>query len=97
MCAPDGNEFPAQGVYREIVPPERLVFTNLAVDKDGHVIIDGFTTVAFADQSGKTKLTLETRGVAKVAYAANYLKGMEAGWTQSLERLAESLAAGQSA
>ena len=97
MCAPDGNEFPAQGVYREIVPPDRLAFSNLAVDKDGNVIIDGFTTVTFTDHNGKTKLTLETRGVAKVAYAANYLKGMEAGWTQSLERLAESLAAGQSA
>jgi uncharacterized protein YndB with AHSA1/START domain len=92
MCAPDGTEHPSQGVYREIVPPERLVFTNTAVDKDGNVIIDGFTTVTFADQDGKTKLTLETRGVAMVAYAAEYLKGMEMGWTQSLERLAESLA-----
>jgi uncharacterized protein YndB with AHSA1/START domain len=93
MCAPDGAEHPSQGVYREILPPERLVFTNTAVDKDGKVIIDGFTTVTFADQNGKTKLTLETRGVAKVDYAANYLKGMEAGWTQSLERLGESLLA----
>jgi uncharacterized protein YndB with AHSA1/START domain len=93
MCAPDGAEHPSQGVYREVVPPERLVFTNTAVDKDGKVIIDGFTTVTFADQDGKTKLTLETRGVAKVDYAANYLKGMEAGWTQSLERLGESLLA----
>ena len=91
MCAPDGAEHPAQGVYREIVPPERLVFTNLAVDKDGNVIIDGFTTVTFDDQNGKTKLTLQTRGVAKVAYAAQYLKGMQMGWTQSLERLGESL------
>ena len=92
MCAPDGAEYPAQGVYREIAPPERMVFTNTAVDKDGKVIIDGFTTVTFADQNGKTKLTLETRGVAKVDYAANYLQGMEAGWTQSLERLGETLA-----
>ena len=92
MCAPDGAEHPSQGVYQEIVPPERLVFTNTAVDKDGNVIIDGFTTVTFADQGGKTKLTLETRGVAKVDYAANYLQGMEAGWTQSLERLGEALA-----
>ena len=61
------------------------------MDKDGNVIIAGFTTVTFDDQNGKTKLTLQTRGVAKVAYAANYLKGMEMGWTQSLERLAESL------
>jgi len=94
MCAPDGAEYPAQGIYREIVPPKRLVFTNDATDKDGNVIIEGFTTVTFDDQNGKTKLTLETRGVAKVDYAANYLKGMEAGWTQSLERLAESLAVG---
>ncbi len=92
MCAPDGAEYPAQGIYREIIPPDRLVFTNTAVDKDGKVIIDGFTTVTFADQGGKTKLTLETRGTAKVDYAANYLQGMEAGWTQSLERLGETLA-----
>jgi uncharacterized protein YndB with AHSA1/START domain len=91
MCAPDGAEYPAQGVYREIVPPERLVFTNLAVDKDGNVIIDGFTTVTFDDQNGKTKLTLQTRGTAKVDYAAQYLQGMEMGWTQSLDKLGESL------
>ena len=91
MCAPDGAEHPAQGVYREIVPPARLAFTNDAVDKDGNAIIEGFTTVTFDDQNGKTKLTLTTRGVAKVAYAAQYLQGMEMGWTQSLERLGESL------
>ena len=94
MCAPDGAEHPAQGVYREIVPPELLVFTNDAVDKDGNVIIGGFTTVTFANQDGKTKLTLQTRGVAMVAYAAQYLKGMEMGWTQSLERLAEAVGKG---
>jgi uncharacterized protein YndB with AHSA1/START domain len=91
MCAPDGAEHPAQGVYREIVPPEQLVFTNDAVDKNGGVIIAGFTTVTFDDQNGKTKLTLRTRGVAMVAYAAQYLQGMETGWTQSLERLAEAV------
>ena len=91
MCAPDGAEYPAQGVYREIVPPKRLVFTNDAVDQDGNVIIEGFTTVTLDDQNGKTKLTLQTRGVAKVAYAGQYLQGMEMGWTQSLDRLGESL------
>jgi uncharacterized protein YndB with AHSA1/START domain len=80
----------AGGAWR-IVMPERLVFTNDAADKDGNVIIEGFTTVTFDDQNGKTKLTLQTRGVAKVDYAANYLKGMETGWTQSLDRLGESL------
>jgi hypothetical protein len=35
------------------------------------------------------KLTLQTRALAVVAHAAAYLAGMEAGWTQSFERLAE--------
>jgi uncharacterized protein YndB with AHSA1/START domain len=87
MRAPDGAEYPMKGVFREVVPPSRLVFTNIAVDKDGHPIIEGLTTVTFAEEGGKTKLTLQTRGVAVVDYAAAYLNGMEAGWTQSLEKL----------
>ena len=87
MRAPDGGEYPMQGIFREIVPPSRLVFTNIALDQDGHHIIEGLTSVTFADDGGKTKLTLQTRGVAVVDYAAAYLQGMEAGWTQSLEKL----------
>src|SRR5674536_354584 len=26
---PDGNEYPFKGVYRQIVPPERLVYTQI--------------------------------------------------------------------
>jgi uncharacterized protein YndB with AHSA1/START domain len=92
MRAPDGVDYPCGGVYREIVEPERLVFTNIATDKDGNPILDGLTTVTFAEQGRKTKLTLTTRAVALVDYAASYLQGMEAGWTQSLESLAEELA-----
>jgi uncharacterized protein YndB with AHSA1/START domain len=92
MRAPNGAEYPGGGVYHEIVVPERLVFTNGALDKDGNPIIDGFTTVTFAAHGDKTKLTLRTRAVALVSYAAQMLDGMEAGWTQSLERLGEELA-----
>jgi uncharacterized protein YndB with AHSA1/START domain len=94
MRAPDGTDYPCGGVYREIVEPERLVFTNIATDKEGNTIIDGLTTVLFAEEGGKTRLTLRTRGAAMVPYAAAYLAVMEAGWTQSLERLAEELARG---
>ncbi|HXM30555.1 MAG TPA: SRPBCC domain-containing protein, partial [Xanthobacteraceae bacterium] len=87
MRAPDGAEYPMKGVFREIMPPSRLVFTNIAVDKDGNHIIEGLTTVTFAEEGGRTKLTLQTSGVAVVDYAAAYLQGMEAGWTQSLEKL----------
>jgi uncharacterized protein YndB with AHSA1/START domain len=92
MRDPQGNDYPCGGVYREVVEPERLAFTNIATDKEGNAIIDGFTTVIFEEDNGKTKLTLKTRGTAVVDYAAEYLKGMEAGWTQSLESLATALA-----
>ena len=91
MRGPNGMDYPCGGVYREIVEPERLVFTNIATDDKGNPIIDGLTIVTFEEQNGKTKLTLKTRGTALVDYAAAYLTGMEAGWTQSLERLAEHL------
>ena len=87
MRSPDGNEFPMKGEFREVVPPSRLVFTNIALDKDGKHIIEGLTSVTFDDHGGKTKLTLHTRGAAMVDYAAGYLKGMEAGWTQSIDKL----------
>jgi uncharacterized protein YndB with AHSA1/START domain len=50
------------------------------------------TTVTFAEQNGKTVQTLQARVVELTAKAAPYLAGMEMGWTQSLERLAEYLA-----
>ena len=87
MRGPDGVVHKMKGEVREIVPPERLAFTNIAIDDADNHIIDGFTTVIFAEEHGKTKLTLHTRGAAVVEYAAAFIKGMEAGWTQSLERL----------
>ncbi len=41
----------------------------------------------FAEHGGKTTLTLQTRAVGFTAVATQMLAGMEAGWTQSLERL----------
>jgi uncharacterized protein YndB with AHSA1/START domain len=92
MRAPDGNVYPMKGEIREIVPPERLVFTNIALDADDNAIIEGFTTVSFAEENGKTRLTIQTRGSAMVDSAANYLKGMEIGWTQSIDKLQAYLA-----
>jgi uncharacterized protein YndB with AHSA1/START domain len=95
MRAPDDVDYPMTGVFREIVAPERLVFTNVAVDKEGNPLLEGLTTVTFAEHNGKTKLTLQTHAVALVARAARMLEGMEAGWTQSLERLEAYVASRQ--
>jgi uncharacterized protein YndB with AHSA1/START domain len=79
------------GVYQEIVEPERLVFTSAALGADGSPMFEVLTTVTFAEQNGKTKQTLRARVIKTTAQAAPYIAGMEQGWTQSLERLAESL------
>jgi uncharacterized protein YndB with AHSA1/START domain len=92
MRFPDGaNEHTMHAVYREIFPPERLTFANVALDKDGNRLLEGLTTITFADLDGKTKLTLQTRVTGLVPYAGRMLEGMEPGWSQSLERLAERL------
>ena len=92
MRGPDGTVYPMTGVYNEVVEPERLVFTSAALDADGNPMFEVLTTVTFAEQGGKTKQIMRARVVKSTAEAAPYIKGMEAGWTQSLERLAESLA-----
>ena len=45
------------------------------------------STVTLAEADGKTKLTVHTKMVGLAPIAAQMLEGMEAGWTQSLERL----------
>jgi len=89
MRSPDGQEQLVRGVYREIVPPRRLVFTNVAMNPDGDATLDGVTTVTFDDLGGKTRLTLCARVRAMDGEAAIRLAGMDAGWSQSLERLVD--------
>ncbi|HEY4128450.1 MAG TPA: SRPBCC domain-containing protein [Gammaproteobacteria bacterium] len=87
----DGNDYPMRGEYREVVASERLSFTNIAVDADDKPIIAGFTSVTFADESGKTRVTVHTRGTAVVPIAIQYLQGMEMGWSMSLDKLEDLL------
>lgn len=82
-----------RGIFQEIVEPERIVFSNSAVDDKGNPIIDGLTTVTFSERNGKTEMILHTRAVALALQAVPMIGGMEAGWTQSLERLAHLLSA----
>jgi uncharacterized protein YndB with AHSA1/START domain len=87
MRAPDGAEYPMAGVFHEVVAPERLVFTNSPVDANGNPLMEGLTTVTFAESGGKTTMTVHTRARALDPTAAWMLKGMDAGWTQMIERL----------
>jgi uncharacterized protein YndB with AHSA1/START domain len=93
MQGPDGVVYPNKGVFREIVAPERLVFTSSAFeDADGNPQLEVLNTVTFAEhEGGKTKLTLHATVVKATPEVAGPLSGMEAGWNQSLDRLAQTL------
>ncbi len=93
MRGPDGTDYPCRGVYREIVPQEKLVFTNNAFDLQDKPLLEGLTTVLLEDHEGKTRLTLTTRARGLVDFAPMMLRGMEPGWNQSLDRLTALLAA----
>ena len=48
MRAPNGDRHPMGGVFREIVAPERLVFSCGALDEDGELLFEFLHTVTFA-------------------------------------------------
>jgi uncharacterized protein YndB with AHSA1/START domain len=92
MRAPDGVVYPMSGTFKEIVEPERIVFMSSALDDQGNSMFDILNTVLFIDRSGKTEMTLQVRVMKATAVAPQYLKGMEIGWNQSLDRLGARLA-----
>ncbi len=92
MRAPDGVVYPMTGVFQETVAPERLVFVSSALDDQGNSMFDVLNTVTFVEQHGKTELTLQARVIKATAQAPQYLKGMEMGWEQTLDRLQDYVA-----
>jgi uncharacterized protein YndB with AHSA1/START domain len=93
MRGPGGTDYPMTGVFHEVVAPERLIFTTALDDADGNRVLEAHNTVTFAEHGGKTTLTVRARIIKATAAAAPMLAGMEAGWGQSLERLAAHVAA----
>ncbi len=91
MRGPDGVVYPMKGTFEEIDEPNRLVFVSSALDEKGNSMFDIRNTVIFAEQGGKTALTLQARILKTTAQAPQYLQGMRAGWTQSLDRLGAHL------
>ncbi len=92
MRAPYGVDYPMGGEFREIVPPERLVFTTTALhDAQGNPAFENLNTIIFEEQSGKTKFTLTVyvRYIEKTVspQAAAAIGGMKQGWSESFDRL----------
>jgi uncharacterized protein YndB with AHSA1/START domain len=87
MRSPEGVDSWLQGAYREIVPPERLVFTHVWLDAKGKPGKETLVTVTLAERDGKTELTLRQSGFASVESR----DGHKYGWTSALDVLTDYL------
>ena len=85
MRSPQGTEHWKRGIYREIVEPERIVFTFAWEEADGRLGRELLTTVTFAEEGGKTRLTLRQGPFDTTAWR----DGHNAGWTSCFERFAQ--------
>jgi len=95
MCGPDGNDLPNRGIYLEVVPNERLVFTDAYV-KAWEPSDKPFMTVilTFEDESGKTRYTARVRHWTVADKEAHEKMGFHQGWgicTDQLEALVAKL------
>jgi uncharacterized protein YndB with AHSA1/START domain len=94
MRAPNGTIYPMSGTFLEVDAPERIVFKSGALDAEGKLLFEIMTTVTFSDLGDKTALRLEAKILSETALAPQHLSGMEQGWNQSLDRLAELVTKG---
>jgi uncharacterized protein YndB with AHSA1/START domain len=87
MRAPNGTVVTKWGVYREVVAPERLVFTY-RTESAGVIDSETLVTVTFADLGTRTRLTLRHTAFATDAARLDH----QGGWTGALERLGTFIA-----
>lgn len=99
MRSPEGRDLWVTGVFREVVVPERLVFTDSFADAEGNVVpaehyglapglpLERLVTVAFEEEGGATRVTLRHAGIPPGADRELTRRG----WSEGLQGLAEYL------
>jgi uncharacterized protein YndB with AHSA1/START domain len=98
---PDGKEMWGKAVYREVVPPEKLVWINSFSDQQEGITrhpltkdrwpLQMLTVITFAENAGKTTVTInwlpyESDEDERQVFANN-LPSMNMGWSGTLEQL----------
>jgi uncharacterized protein YndB with AHSA1/START domain len=88
MRSPDGNDMPCPGVYLEVVPNQRLVFTD-AYTSAWQPSQKPFMTVilTFEDEGGKTRYTARVRHWTVADRETHEKMGFHAGWAQCADQL----------
>ena len=94
MRDPTGNEYPNSGFFVEVVPPQRLVFTD-KLDAGGRPSPEAFmvATHAFEDLGGgRTKYTATAGHFSRDKRDQHEQMGFHKGWGEMLERFAACVA-----
>jgi uncharacterized protein YndB with AHSA1/START domain len=91
--APDGNDYPFTGEYREIQPPERVVQTFI-FDVEPFRDQVALETLTLEDLDGQTRVTNRTRFGSVEDLEGALASGMVGGALQAWDRLAAEMAKG---
>lgn len=94
MRGPDGTEFPNRGVYLEVVPNERLVFTDAFTEAwkpSDKPFMTGILT--FAEEGGKTRYTARVMHWTAADRESHEKMGFHEGWGKATEQLCEAIGA----
>ncbi len=105
LQAPDGKEMWGKFVYREIVPPKKLVLVSSFSDAKGGLTrhpfsakwpLEMLSTTTLTEDGGKTTITIEWTPLHATAEERQTFEsaraGMQQGWGGTFEQLAEYLA-----
>lgn len=90
----DGEEHCARAVYHEIVPPERLVFSDEIVDAQGRPIAGPPVkrmTVIFDGLGEKTQITVHVQLASPADLEKLMAMGFKQGFAQALDNLEQHL------
>jgi uncharacterized protein YndB with AHSA1/START domain len=99
MRSPEGKEYWTTGFYKEIIPFERIVYTDSFSDAEGNIVsatyygmspdfpLEALVTVTLEDFEGKTKMTLRHTDLP----AGDMSEQTGEGWSESFDKLAASL------
>jgi uncharacterized protein YndB with AHSA1/START domain len=89
MRGPDGNEFPNRGIYLEVVPNKRLVFTDAFTEAWAPSQKPFMTVIlTFEDESGRTRYTARVRHWTVADREAHENMGFHTGWGLCTDQLA---------
>jgi uncharacterized protein YndB with AHSA1/START domain len=87
MVGPDGAELWQHGVYREIVPKKRIVYTFIWDHEPNHEML---VTVEFSAKGNKTQISFQQTGFK----SEGEREGHKGGWNESFDRLGDYLKRG---